>query len=102
MASDVSAPGGKELIIHHPEIVNGLQTSNEIYRFFRGNPALKDARSILVRVIVPEDEESRDKIIRATNSQTPIPKDMGKGDKVAKGKDLIVQIREAVKSVIRT
>ena len=29
---------------------------------------------MLLRVIVPENEETRDKIIRATNSQTPIPK----------------------------
>lgn len=74
LASDVSAPGGKELIVHNPEIVNGLQTSNEIYNFFKSNRIEKESRSILVRVIVPEDEESRDKIIRATNSQTPIPK----------------------------
>jgi len=32
-----------------------------------------DERSILVRVIVTEDAESRDRIIRATNSQTDIP-----------------------------
>ena len=74
LAEDVSAPGGKELIIHNPEIVNGLQTSNEIYRFFENVTDSDDSRSLLVRVIVPENEESRDKIIRATNSQTPIPK----------------------------
>lgn len=74
LASDVSAPGGKELIIHNPEIVNGLQTSNEIYRYFSIAKERDTARSLLVRVIVPETEESRDKIIRATNSQTPIPK----------------------------
>ncbi|WP_312189330.1 AIPR family protein [Leclercia sp.] len=74
LADDVSAPGGKELIIHNPEIVNGLQTSNEIYRYFSSLKDHNNTRSILVRVIVPETEESRDKIIRATNSQTPIPK----------------------------
>jgi len=74
LADDVSAPGGKELIIHNPEIVNGLQTSTELFRFFASESAHEDDRSLLVRVIVPEDEESRDKIIRATNSQTPIPK----------------------------
>ncbi|WP_426608014.1 AIPR family protein [Pantoea anthophila] len=78
LANDVSAPGGKELIIHNPEIVNGLQTSNEIYLHFqlkqKENPAYETARSLLVRVLVPENEISRDKIIRATNSQTPIPK----------------------------
>ncbi|EPB4201220.1 TPA: AIPR family protein [Yersinia enterocolitica] len=74
LASDVSAPGGKELVIHNPEIVNGLQTSNEIYRYFSTQRVQEDSRGILVRVIVPDDEESRDRIIRATNSQTPIPK----------------------------
>lgn len=79
LASDVSAPGGKELVIHDPEIVNGLQTSNEIYYYFQSKIADKMKadtlnRSLLVRVIVPENEVSRDKIIRATNSQTPIPK----------------------------
>jgi len=76
LASHVSAPGGKELVIHDPEIVNGLQTSSEIHRFFSLNPGKipTDSRDILIRVIVPESEETRDRIIRATNSQTPIPK----------------------------
>lgn len=75
-ASEASAPGGKELVIHNPEIVNGLQTSSEIFRYFSTNPDKRDneKRNILIRVIVPESEETRDKIIRATNSQTPIPK----------------------------
>lgn len=76
LASEVAAPGGKELVIHNPEIVNGLQTSSEIHRFYSNNPNRIDTekRDVLIRVIVPESEETRDKIIRATNSQTPIPK----------------------------
>ena len=76
LGSDATAPGGKELIVHNPQIVNGLQTSSEIHRFFATNPGRLDSeeRSVLIRVIVPEDEETRDRIIRATNSQTPIPK----------------------------
>lgn len=76
LGTDVTAPGGKELIIHNPQIVNGLQTSSEIHRFFSNNPDKleKERRSVLVRVIVPDSEETRDRIIRATNSQTPIPK----------------------------
>ena len=35
---------------------------------------VEEKRNILIRVIVPETEETRDKIIRATNSQTAIPK----------------------------
>jgi len=76
LATDASAPGGKELVIHNPEIVNGLQTSSELYRFFSIFPEklTTDSRDLLLRVIVPESEETRDRIIRATNSQTPIPK----------------------------
>jgi len=76
LATDASAPGGKELVIYNPEIVNGLQTSSEIFRYFNSSPgkAEEEKRNILIRVIVPESEETRDKIIRATNSQTPIPK----------------------------
>jgi hypothetical protein len=76
LASEVAAPGGKELVVHNPEIVNGLQTSSEIHRFYKNNQDRIEAekRDILIRVIVPESEETRDRIIRATNSQTPIPK----------------------------
>jgi hypothetical protein len=64
---------GKILTIEDPEIVNGLQTSNEMYNFFAAQSTFQDQRNILVRVIKPESESSRDRIIRATNSQTPIP-----------------------------
>ncbi|WP_372372898.1 AIPR family protein [Vreelandella venusta] len=76
LASEVAAPGGKELVVHNPEIVNGLQTSSEIHRFYKNNQGRieTEKRDILIRVIVPESEETRDRIIRATNSQTPIPK----------------------------
>jgi len=64
---------GKEIIIDSPQIVNGLQTSNEIFRYFSTSKSEDFNRSILVRVICPEGEDSRDKIIKATNSQTSIP-----------------------------
>ncbi len=76
IGTDATTPGGKELIVHNPQIVNGLQTSSEIHRFFTTNPERLETeeRAVLLRVIVPEDEATRDRIIRATNSQTPIPK----------------------------
>lgn len=66
----------KELKITFPEIVNGLQTSNEIFNYFSAHPNMIDheSRNLLVRIIVPQNEDSRDKIIFATNSQTSIPK----------------------------
>ncbi|BDQ64983.1 AIPR family protein [Shewanella xiamenensis] len=65
---------GKQLTIEDPQIVNGLQTSHEIYQYFSqlGNHE-GDERAVLVRVICEENEEARDRIIRATNSQTAIP-----------------------------
>lgn len=64
---------GKTLTIENAEIVNGLQTSREIFNVLSSKSQQFDERSILVRVIVTEDAESRDRIIRATNSQTDIP-----------------------------
>lgn len=76
LASEATLVTGKEIIITEPEIVNGLQTSNEIYKYFcENNGDLENEhRNILVRIIVPQNEEVRDKIILATNSQTNIPK----------------------------
>lgn len=63
----------KTLTLENPQIVNGLQTSLEIYKFFSdGNPDGSE-RTLLIRVIVPEVEESYERIVRATNSQTAIP-----------------------------
>ena len=65
---------GKQLTIEDPQIVNGLQTSHEIYKHFSNPDYSKiDERLVLVRIIAEENEDSRDSIIRATNSQTSIP-----------------------------
>jgi hypothetical protein len=72
LASRVT-PGSKQLLIENPEIVNGLQTSSEVYNYFSQRKPTAEKRTVLIRVIVPKSSESRDKIIRATNSQTQIP-----------------------------
>ena len=64
---------GRTLTVADPQIVNGLQTSRQIFEHFSGSPEADDPRLVLVRVIVPAADESRDKIIKATNSQTSIP-----------------------------
>ena len=76
LAKSIQHQSGKHLLIAEPEIVNGLQSSTEIYSFFSEDSRRLefDVRSLLVRVIVPKTEESRDQIILATNSQTAIPK----------------------------
>lgn len=61
----------RKLVMDNPKIVNGVQTTFMIERYFREqNP--NDDRSILVKVIASEDDETIDKIISATNSQTPV------------------------------
>ncbi|MEK6977649.1 MAG: AIPR family protein [Candidatus Hydrothermarchaeota archaeon] len=64
---------GKTLMMEDPQIVNGLQTSTEIHRYFTTQKTQDDPRNVLIRVIVPNEPESRDRIIKATNSQTVIP-----------------------------
>jgi hypothetical protein len=74
---------GRTLTIEDPQIVNGLQTSTEIFNFFAKNPDAADERNLLVRVIVPAVAESRDRIIKATNSQTYVqPASLRATDKI--------------------
>ncbi|MGW3145840.1 AIPR family protein [Streptomyces sp. NPDC001177] len=64
---------GKKIVIKDPQIVNGLQTSHEIFNHFQDAGQHND-RSVLVRVMVPPTSgRARDVIIRATNSQTQLP-----------------------------
>ncbi len=76
LASQIALITNRSLQIISPEIVNGLQTSREIYNFFKSHPESieNENRNVLVRIILPESEESRDSIIFATNNQTNIPK----------------------------
>lgn len=76
LAEKVIPVTNKELSIINPEVVNGLQTSTEIYNYYSENMGLLESekRNVLIRVIVPASEESRDNIIFATNNQTNIPK----------------------------
>lgn len=64
---------GKTLTAEDPQIVNGLQTSTEVFNHFKQNNTKDESRNLLVRVIVPPAPESRDRIIKATNSQNPMP-----------------------------
>lgn len=62
---------GKQLSLASPQVVNGLQTSHEIYK--RGSKAALDGvRSVLVKVIEADKESTKDWIIKATNSQTTL------------------------------
>lgn len=63
---------GKVMHMDDVQIVNGLQTTESIARFFGGGGADPEARSVLVKVIVSTDPVARDAIIRATNNQTAV------------------------------
>jgi hypothetical protein len=65
---------GKTYSLSDIQIVNGLQTSREIYEALRrpGSPAGSSARMLLVRIIVTDDPAVRDQVIRATNRQTSV------------------------------
>jgi hypothetical protein len=66
-------PGTDNLIIEDPQIVNGLQTSEEIYNYCKTSPNpdhLK--RRVVVKVVKSNSPESQDRIIKATNRQSGI------------------------------
>ncbi len=64
---------GKTITIEDPFIVNGLQTSTEIFNYFADANTEGDERCLQVKIVVPEADQSRDRIIKATNFQTTIP-----------------------------
>jgi CRISPR/Cas system CSM-associated protein Csm2 small subunit len=71
IVSSTSSLSSNILSLVSPKVVNGLQTSTEIYNFYRSNEN-KDDRTILIRVIDTVDEKLRNEIIKATNSQSAI------------------------------
>lgn len=63
---------GKSIQASDIQIVNGLQTTESIFRHFSHASSPNDDRCVLVKVIVTNDEAIRDSIIRATNNQTDV------------------------------
>lgn len=83
---------GDTVTLENPQIVNGLQTSTQIAQNFREKA--DDQRSVMVKIISSEDEETRDKIIKATNSQNYVqPAALRATDKIHR------DIEEALKPV---
>ncbi|MBH2007303.1 AIPR family protein [Candidatus Saccharibacteria bacterium] len=73
LANEVTITAGK-FVIKDPQIVNGLQTSFSIHDHFASAPAgTTDDRLVLIKVIVTQDEDIRNSVIVATNSQTNLP-----------------------------
>ena len=64
----------KELVLKEPRVVNGLQTSTQIWRYFQSHPQPNDAkRHVSVKLIQSDETDMQDRIIKATNNQTQIP-----------------------------
>jgi hypothetical protein len=75
LSPDAESLGGKIFRITDPQVVNGLQTSRQLFDYFKAgeNVPAQDKRRIVVRVIQNKDEKTREEIIRATNNQNPMP-----------------------------
>lgn len=73
---------GDTVVIENPQIVNGLQTSSQIASYFDGGGGA-DKRQVMIKVVAFDDEETRDKIIKATNFQNRVePASLRATDKV--------------------
>ncbi len=63
---------GKELHLDNVQIVNGLQTTESVYKCLTERAAANDDRCILVKVLVTPQKALADKIILATNNQNKV------------------------------
>lgn len=79
LASKASVTG-KTITLDDVQIINGLQTTNCIWNHFNEKQKKYDTssadeqnKSVLVKILIIDKDESRDKIIKATNFQTAIP-----------------------------
>lgn len=64
---------GKTLKLRDIQIVNGLQTTESLHRHYtKFATQTNDIRTLLVKIIVSQDESVRDQVIRATNNQSAV------------------------------
>ena len=63
---------GKNLYLNGVQIVNGLQTTETVYRHFAAGHVTSANKNLLVKVITSQDEEVRASIIQATNNQSNV------------------------------
>jgi AIPR protein len=67
-----ATPVGNVLQLRDVQIVNGLQTTETIFRHFSSGNSASAERGLLVKVVVSSDPAVRDQIIRATNNQSSV------------------------------
>lgn len=86
---------GNSIQIEDIQVVNGLQTSESIFRFFSSGGIDPNVRSLLVKVIVSNNSESRDQIIRATNNQTVVePSALHATDKIQRDIEDVLKLND--------
>jgi hypothetical protein len=77
LAEKIENAGFLQIEITDPQIVNGLQTSRQIYNYYRQGPTfpIPDERRVLIRIIKTADKTVRDDVVRCTNSQNEMPEE---------------------------
>jgi len=77
LAEKIDNAGFLQIEITDPQIVNGLQTSRQIYNYYREGLNLPnpDKRRVLIRIIKTADKTVRDDVVRCTNSQNEMPEE---------------------------
>jgi len=63
---------GKTIQLEDIQIVNGLQTTETIFRYFSRGGTDTANRALLIKIVVSTDASVRDRIIRATNNQSVV------------------------------
>lgn len=63
---------GESIQLQDIQIVNGLQTTESIFRYFESGGKDSNNRSVLIKIIVSNEDSVRDAIIRSTNNQTNV------------------------------
>lgn len=75
--SSKASIAGKTISLDDVQIVNGLQTTNTIHNYIKEKEekqeSINEDRAILIKIVVTNDPETRDRVIKATNFQTAIP-----------------------------
>ncbi len=70
--STAASVTGKSIQLQDIQIVNGLQTTESVYRYLASGKSDTKQRSVLIKVIVSSEKAVRDAIIKATNNQTNV------------------------------
>ena len=83
---------GKLIQLQDVQIVNGLQTTESIFRHFNSGAHQSAEKALLVKVVVSTDVAVRDQIIRATNNQSLVePQSLHATDKIQRDIEEILE-----------